>query len=93
MAEAAEALGPVVRVEGRKTYVPFIRARQFAAIAPTTMTRVDLGLRFTDASNDRRLQAGASSLGQSTHKVGLASVDEIDTDVLAWLRQAYDQNG
>jgi predicted transport protein len=93
VAEAAVALGPDVRIEGRKSYVPFIRARQFAAIAPATKARVDLGLRFTEAPSDRRLQAGGSGLGQSTHKVGLTSVDEVDADVLAWLRQAYDQNG
>jgi predicted transport protein len=93
VAEAAQSLGPDVRIEGRKTYVPFIRARQFAAIAPATKTRVDLGLRFTDAPRHRRVQTASSGLGQSTHKVALTSLDDVDADVLGWLGQAYDQNG
>src|SRR6516165_2791573 len=48
-------LGPDVRVEGRSTYVPFVRGRQFAAVAAATRTRVDLGLRFTDPPPSSRL--------------------------------------
>lgn len=42
-----EELGTDVRVEGRGTYTPFVRARQFAAIAAATKARVDLGLRLS----------------------------------------------
>src|SRR5262245_31170675 len=47
---AAEVLafGDDISVEGRGTYTPFVRARQFAAVAAATRTRVDLGLRFVD---------------------------------------------
>src|SRR3954447_13023961 len=44
--DAVLALGDDVVVEGRGTYVPFVRRRQFAAVAAATATRVDLGLRL-----------------------------------------------
>src|SRR5690606_35237699 len=44
-----EALGDDVTVEGRSTYTPFVRRRQFVAIAAATRSRVDVGLRYTGA--------------------------------------------
>jgi hypothetical protein len=88
--DAARSLGPDVTVEGRGTYTPFVRARQFAAVA-ATKTRVELGLRFVDPPADPRLVA-TKSLGQSTHKVGLTSPDEV-AGIVDLLRRAYDQNG
>jgi hypothetical protein len=85
-------LGDDVVVEGRSTYVPFVRARQFAAVAAATRDRVDLGLRFTSPPASERLVA-AKAPGQSTHKVALHSVDDVDDDVRGWLAAAYEQNG
>src|SRR5690242_18018568 len=90
--EVAMALGDDVTMEGRSTYVPFVRKRQFAAVAAATATRVDVGLRFTDPPASARL-VPAKAPGQATHKVALASVDDVDDDLRALLRAAYDQNG
>ncbi|MEJ2854818.1 MULTISPECIES: DUF5655 domain-containing protein [unclassified Saccharothrix] len=85
----ALGLGEDVRVEGRSTYVPFVRGRQFAAVQALT-THVVLGLRFTDAPASDRLTPGGP--GQSTHKLSLAGTDEVDGEVEALLRAAYEQN-
>ena len=92
LAEELFALGDDVTAEGRSTYTPFVRARQFAAIAPSTRTRVDLGLRFTDPPASARLLT-ASPVGQCTHRVALTDVNEVDDEVHALLRAAYEQNG
>jgi predicted transport protein len=88
---AALALGDDVTVEGRGTIVPFVRRRQFAATATTT-TRLDLGLRFPDPPSSARLTA-ATAPGQATHKLGLQTVADVDDEVRALLRVAYEQNG
>ncbi|KXK01427.1 MAG: hypothetical protein UZ17_ACD001001650 [Acidobacteria bacterium OLB17] len=90
--EVLEGFGNDVLLEGRSTYIPFIRKRQFVAIAAATRTRVDVGLRFVDAPSSRLL-APTNSLGQATHKFSLASVKEINAEVKRLLRAAYDQNG
>lgn len=84
--------GDDVSVEGRATYTPFVRRRQFAAVAPATRTRVDIGLRFTDAPTSDLL-VPANAPGQATHKVSLTAVREITPDVERLLRIAYEQNG
>lgn len=90
--ESVLTLGDDVVVEGRGTYVPFVRRRQFAAVAAATASRVDLGLRLPDPPPSARLQA-AKAPGSATHRVQLSSVDDVDDEVRGLLRAAYEQNG
>jgi predicted transport protein len=87
-----ESLGDDVTIEGRATYIPFIRRRQFAAVAAATRTRVDIGLRFTDAPPSDHLTP-ANAPGQATHRVSLTSVADVTSGIRRLLRTAYDQNG
>jgi hypothetical protein len=85
-------LGVDVTIEGRASYTTFVRARQFALIAASTRTRVDLGLRFRSDPDHPRLIA-AKGLGQCTHRVPLGSPEEFTDDLLPLLQQAYEENG
>jgi hypothetical protein len=89
---AAEALGDDVVLEGRGTYTPFVRKRQFAAAAAVTSSRLDLGLRFVDPPASSWLQP-ANAPGQATHKVALTAVDDVDDELRGLLQAAYEQNG
>lgn len=86
------SLGPDVRMEAHGTYTPFVRKRQFAAVAAASRERVDLGLRFKSAP-ESALLSQAKAPGQATHKLSLCSVEEITPEVEALLRAAYEQNG
>jgi predicted transport protein len=90
IAALALGLGEDVHVEGRSTYAPFVRSRQFAAVQAGAR-HVDLGLRFTDPPASERL-APAKAPGQSTHRVRISGVAEVDGEVHALLRAAYEQN-
>jgi len=89
--EIIESLGDDVSAEGRATYTPFVRGRQFAAIAAGTRTRVDIGLRYREAPNSKLLTK-ANAPGQATHRLSLGSVDDITDEVARLIRMAYDQN-
>jgi hypothetical protein len=89
---AALELGDDVRLEGRATYIPLVRGRQFAAIAAPTRNRVDLGLRFTDPPASARLTP-AKGFAQATHKTAITSPDEVDDELIGLLRAAYEQSG
>jgi len=90
--EIVEGLGEDVTAEGRGGYTPFVRKRQFIAVQASTKTRIDLGLRFKQAP-DSALLSTTSLPGQSTHKLGLSSVDDITDEVADLIRVAYEQNG
>ena len=89
--EAAIGLGQVT-IQTRKTYVSLVTPRRtFARIQATTKNRVDLALRLAGHKPGGRLQP--SKIHETTPlQISLASVDDVDTDVLNWLQEAYDQN-
>lgn len=86
-----ESFGDDVTIEGRGTYTPFIRHRQFAAIAAATAQRLDVGLRYTDPPASDLLTA-ANAPGQATHRLSLSSANDITPEVEALLRASYEQN-
>lgn len=88
---AIEDLGDDVTVEGRGGYTPFVRRRQFIAVA-ATRTRLDVGLRFTAAPPSPLLTASKGP-GMGTHKLKLVSSEELTPEVEELLRTAYEQNG
>lgn len=81
-----------VRIEGRATYTPFVRRRQFAAAAATTRGRADIGLRYTDAPPSV-LPAAAHAAGRATHTLSLNSVEDTTAEVEQLLRTTYGQAG
>ena len=89
--DAAAGLGDVT-IQTRKTYVSLVTPRRtFARIQPTTKSRVDLALRLEGRKPGGRLQA--SKIHETMRlQISLTSVDDIDSEVLDWLQEAYDQN-
>lgn len=89
----APSLGEVT-IQARKGYVTLVGPRRtFASIEPTTKTRVDLGLRLPDPKPEGRL-VPSMALGQSamTARISLASADDVDDEVVGWLKAAFDAN-
>lgn len=86
-----QALGDDVQVQPRKTYVAFARGKQFAVVVPSTNTRVDLGLKLPGLPFSGRLADGANlGSGSISHRIALSSPAEVDEEVIAWLKQAYE---
>jgi hypothetical protein len=88
---AVARLGDVT-VQARKTYVSLVTSRRtFARIQATTKDRVDLSLRLEGHKPGGRLQP--SKIHESTpFQVSLTNVEDIDSEVLSWLQEAYEQN-
>ena len=91
VATAALGMGDDVSAEGRSTYIPFVRRRQFAAIAAATRTRWTSGL--NRGRPDERTAGCRWCAGQSTHRIALTSPNDVDEDVVGMLHAAYEQNG
>lgn len=85
-------LGPVT-VQHRKTYVCLVTPRRtFAQLKASTKTRLDLGLRLDGVPAQGRLEQAPASLNNSTHRIALAQIDDVDDEVRGWLQRAYDAN-
>ena len=89
---ALTTFGDDIELIPKKGYVSLRRKKQFAMIQPTT-TRIDLGLILKDVPATERLESAASFNALFTHRVRVNSVNDVDAQVVAWLKQAYDLAG
>ena len=87
---AIRGFGSDVEFSPKKSYVSVRRSKQFALIQPSTASRVDLGLILKKVPAKGRLEESGSFNAMFTHRVRLASPVEVDSELIAWLRQAYD---
>jgi len=83
--------GDDVIVTPKKTSVSIIRKRQFVLIKPATKTRIDLGLKLPGAPTTDRLGNSGPFGSMCTHRVQITSVDEVDKELIGWMKEAYDK--
>ena len=86
-------IGDEITVVPKKTTVSFVRKKQFALFKPATKTRVDLGLKLKDHDITDRLENSGTFGSMCTHRVRIEQADEIDSELLGWIKQAYDAAG
>lgn len=85
------AFGPF-EIVPKKGYVSLRRKKQFAMIGPGTKTRVDVGINVKGlAPADRLLVQPAGSMCNYTVRV--TDAQEVDAELVGWLKQAYDSAG
>ena len=87
-----EALGSDVEQAPKKGYVSLRRRRQFAMLQPGARW-VNLGLVLPGVEPAGRLEPAARWNALFTHRVRVASTSEVDDDIRAWVRAAYDAAG
>lgn len=88
----ALGLGDDVVVVPKKASVSLITKKQFALIQPSTKTRVDLGLKIKDKEPKGRLENSGPFGAMCTHRIQLTDESEIDEEVIAYLKEAYDKS-
>jgi predicted transport protein len=92
MKEAA-AFGSDVEVSPKKAYVSLRRKKQFAILQPSTRTRLDIGLNLKDASPAGKLEDAGSWNSMCNYRIKIEDEKGVDSDVIGWLKKAYEQAG
>jgi len=86
--ELTRGFGADVDLAPKQAYVSLRRSKQFGTVGPGPGGRLEVGLNLKGMEPVGRLE---SASGMCTHRVRLSSPDELDSEVIGWLRAAYDR--
>ena len=87
---AITQFGDDVVMAPKKAYVSLRRNKQFGLVQPSTKTRRRCGAEFRSVAADGRLEQSGSFNSMVSHRVRLTTADEVNDELIAWLRQAYE---
>ncbi len=85
-----EAFGGDVEFAPKKAYVSVRSKKQFAIIQPSTKKRLDLGLNLKGKESNGKLETSGSFNAMCSHRVRLEAKEEVTSEVISWLREAYE---
>jgi len=88
---AINQFGPL-ETAPKKAYLSLRRKKQFATVGPATNSRVEVGLNMKGIKPTARLEAVPPG-GICQYKVKLTDANEVDRELIAWIRLAYDAAG
>ena len=88
--EIMSGFGKDVTITPKKTTVSIIRKRQFALIKPATKARIDLGLKLPGVETTDRLENSGPFGTMCTHRVQITDINQLDNQLIDWLKDAYD---
>ena len=86
------SFGKDVELSAKKAYVSLRRSKQFGIIKPSTKTRIDVGINLKGQPSTARLAEGKRFGGMVSHQVEVKSADDIDDELVGWLREAYERS-
>jgi hypothetical protein len=77
-----------------KTIVPIYRHHVIAQIKPATRKRIDFGLALGNTKTPKRLvdTGGFKKKDRITHRIEVASIDDVDDELKRWLKRAYEMD-
>lgn len=85
--------GKDIEASPTSSYISLLRKDKKFAIVQSAANRLDIGLKLKGAASTGRLEAAGPWNNTVTHRVRIGDPTEINTEVLAWLKQAYEAAG
>jgi hypothetical protein len=83
--------GKDVSVSSTDTYISLLRgSKKFGIVQPSAAERLDIGIKLKGVKPTDRLEAAGKWNAMVTHRVRITDLKQIDKEVIAWLKQAYE---
>jgi Domain of unknown function (DUF4287)/Domain of unknown function (DUF5655) len=83
--------GSDVEIAPNRTYINLCRgAKKFGIVQISSADRIDIGIKLKGLAVTERLELAGSWNAMVTHRVRITDAKEINAEVLAWLKQAYE---
>lgn len=87
-----QTYGKDVEIAPKNTYVSLRRKKQFALLNPATKTRFEIGINLKGHEAKGKLEAEKLN-SMCSHKINVADIKDVDTEILEWIKLAYDNAG
>ncbi len=88
-----EKFGNDFEIAPKNAYVSLRRKKQFALLQPATKTRFEIGIILKGLESQGKLEAINTANAMCSHKINVADVNDIDNEVIEWLKKAYENAG
>jgi len=85
--------GGDIEIAPKNAYVSMRRKKQFAILQPATKTRFEIGINLKGQEPKGKLEAINTPNAMCSHRINVTDTKEIDTEIIGWLKQAYDNAG
>lgn len=80
-----------IKAAATDTYISLLRDnKKFGIVQPAAAGRLDIGIKLKGVVPDGRLEAAGSWNNMVTHRVRISNPQEVDAELLAWLKQAFE---
>lgn len=79
-------------ISPKKTYLSLRRKKQFAMVGPATNSRIEVGINMKGVDGTDRLLAQPEG-GMCQYKVKITSADEVDDELINWIKIAFESAG
>ena len=83
------SFGNDIEIAPKNTYVSLRRKKQFAILNPATKTRFEIGINLKGQEPTEKLEAEKPN-SMCSHKIKVADVSEINTEILNWIKTSYE---
>lgn len=83
-----KTFGDELEIEPKKAYVSLRRKKQFATLKPATKTRFEIGINLKSQEPQGILEPEKPN-AMCSHKISITGKDEINREVMDWLKLAW----
>jgi len=91
LVDPVSQFGPDVSFSVGQTYINVLRnGKKFAIFQPSSAERLDIGIKLPGVSAAGRFEEADAWNRMVTHRVRTATPAQIDTELIAWLKKAYE---
>lgn len=87
-----KSYGNDFEIAPKNTYVSLRRKKQFAILNPATKTRFEIGINLKGQEPKGKLEAEKPN-AMCSHKINIANEMDVDSEVIDWIKLAYDNAG
>lgn len=81
--------GADIEIAPKNAYVSLRRKKQFAILNPATKTRFEIGINLKGHAPEGKLEAEKPN-AMCSHKINITDINEIDEEVMHWIKTAYE---